>query len=285
MRKNTLKKILAALLALGIISALTACNNSSSSTVSLESSYAESYSEFKWPDSKIASLIPTPKSNIGKIKDDSSNFLCVYVSNTTKNQFSDYIDECKKKGFTVDYNKGDDYYYAKNEDGYNLDIRYKDDNVMEIVLSEPYEESSTTSTTSKTESSKSEQSSSSKVESTTSKPKTESKVESKSESSKPKEESSKSKSDNIIDPKFKEAMDSYEEFINEYVDFMKKYHANPTNATLINEYAEYTSKYAEMLKKFNEWEDEDLNSAETAYYIDVQARVSKKLVAVSYEIS
>ena len=277
MRKNTLKKILAALLALGIISALTACSNSSS--------YTPSYSEFEWPDSEIASLIPTPKSNIGKIYSESSEHLSIDVSNTTKEQFNGYIDECKKKGFTVDYNKSDGFYSAKNKDGYNISLFYKDGDIMDITLNEPKEESSTTSTTSKTESSKSEQSSSSKVESTTSKPKTESKVESKSESSKPKEESSKSKSDNIIDPKFKEAMDSYEEFIDEYVDFMKKYHANPTNATLINEYAEYTSKYAEMLKKFNEWEDEDLNSAETAYYIDVQARVSKKLVAVSYEIS
>ena len=33
-------------------------------------------------------------------------------------------------------------------------------------------------------------------------------------------------------------------------------------------------------KYFEEWEDEDLNSDELAYYIDVQARVSKKLLEI-----
>lgn len=40
--------------------------------------------------------------------------------------------------------------------------------------------------------------------------------------------------------------------------------------------------YAEMVKDFAKWEDEDLNTAETAYYIDVQTRVNKKLLEVAY---
>lgn len=38
------------------------------------------------------------------------------------------------------------------------------------------------------------------------------------------------------------------------------------------------SKYADACDKFDKWESEDMNDAETAYYIDVQARVSKKLL-------
>lgn len=41
------------------------------------------------------------------------------------------------------------------------------------------------------------------------------------------------------------------------------------------DYARYMSKYADACEKFNQWESADMNDAETAYYIDVQARVSK----------
>ncbi len=41
------------------------------------------------------------------------------------------------------------------------------------------------------------------------------------------------------------------------------------------------SKYADMCDKFDKWESQDLNTTEQAYYIDVQARVSKKLLEVS----
>lgn len=93
------------------------------------------------------------------------------------------------------------------------------------------------------------------------------------------------KSEDLIDgmrPEFKTAMDSYEHFIDEYVDFMKKYTANPDDMSLIMDYADYMSKYSDFVQDFEEWEDsEDMNAAETAYYIDVQARVSKKLLEVA----
>lgn len=38
------------------------------------------------------------------------------------------------------------------------------------------------------------------------------------------------------------------------------------------------SKYADFVKDFEKWEDEEMNAAETAYYIEVQSRVSKKLL-------
>ena len=36
----------------------------------------------------------------------------------------------------------------------------------------------------------------------------------------------------------------------------------------------YMSKYADFVKDFEKWEDEEMNAAETAYYIEVQSRVS-----------
>ena len=61
----------------------------------------------------------------------------------------------------------------------------------------------------------------------------------------------------------------------------KKYQNNPNDAKLLADYAKYMSKYADMCDKFDKWESQDLNTTEQAYYIDVQARVSKKLLEVS----
>ena len=76
-------------------------------------------------------------------------------------------------------------------------------------------------------------------------------------------------------------MDSYENFMNEYVDFMKRYKANPTDMGLILDYADYMTDYAKFISDFSKWENEELNAAETAYYIDVQTRVNKKLLEVA----
>lgn len=93
------------------------------------------------------------------------------------------------------------------------------------------------------------------------------------------------KSEDLVDgmrPKFKAAMDSYENFMNEYVNFMKKYMADTSDMSLLMDYADYMSKYSDFVEDFEEWEDDDdMNAAETAYYIDVQARVSKKLLEIA----
>ncbi len=80
---------------------------------------------------------------------------------------------------------------------------------------------------------------------------------------------------------FKEAMDSYEEFMSDYVDFMKKYQDNPTDMSLLSDYSDFISEYAEITEEFSDWEDEDLNTEELAYYLDVQTRVNKKLLEVA----
>ncbi|MGN0636656.1 MAG: DUF6591 domain-containing protein [Acutalibacteraceae bacterium] len=87
---------------------------------------------------------------------------------------------------------------------------------------------------------------------------------------------------NGMRPEFKAAMDSYEKFMNEYVTFMKKYKANPSDLSILADYADYMSKYGDFVADFEKWEtDEKMNAAETAYYIDVQARVSKQLLEVA----
>ncbi len=82
-------------------------------------------------------------------------------------------------------------------------------------------------------------------------------------------------------PEFKAAMDAYETFYDEYCDFMKKYQADPTNITLITEYYGILQKLNDMNEAFESWESEDLNHEEMAYYLDVNQRISKKLLEIA----
>lgn len=82
-------------------------------------------------------------------------------------------------------------------------------------------------------------------------------------------------------PEFKEAMDSYEAFYDEYCEFMKKYSENPSDLSLLAEYAEMMSRLAEMDEQFEAWEDEDLNTEEMKYYLEVSSRIAAKLLDVA----
>ena len=87
-----------------------------------------------------------------------------------------------------------------------------------------------------------------------------------------------------LSKEFKEAMDSYETFVDEYCSFMKKYaDSDETDFSIIADYANYASKLADAEKKFEKWEAEKMNDEETAYYIQVQTRVNQKLLDAASE--
>lgn len=209
-----------------------------------------------WPDSELSNLLPEPKSNKGHLEWEDEDSFLYYAADTSEEDFEDYVSALKKMGFKEDYNKDDDYYYADNKKGYHISVNLEGFNIMRIQIDSPDED---------TEETKEEESSSDKVE-----------------ESYTTEDVSSNKVDGMR-TEFKEAMDSYEEFIDEYVAFMKKYsESNGTDLELITDYSKYMSKYAKMVEKFEEWEDDDLNSAEESYYLKVQSRVSKKLLEVAY---
>ena len=82
-----------------------------------------------------------------------------------------------------------------------------------------------------------------------------------------------------IRPDVKEAIDSYEAFMDEYLDFMKKYQtANTTE--LLMDYMDWMGKYADMTEKMEKMEG-DLTEAEAMYYAEVTARVSAKMLQFS----
>lgn len=230
------------------------------------------FSEFKWPDSEIAKLLPVPKSNIGKIEHESSSSFHIYVGKTTKEDFNTYVDSCKEKGFTSDYSSSDDSYSADNTDGYHLSLDYYEDS---WEYKEPH---MSIGIWKRSEDNESDESSTDDISSNTEATDDKS---SNSETTDNKSDKSNTTKTDKLSPEFKEAMDSYEEFMDEYIKFMKKYTANPTDASVLSDYETYMNKYKELNDQFNKMKNEDLSEDELVYYFKVQNRVLKKMAKMN----
>lgn len=221
-------------------------------------------STIKWPAGQAGDQLPIPKSMTGRFSYEYDDSFQVYIGNTSREDYTDYVEACADKGFTVDYDKDTNCYSANNSDGWSLTLEYEGNNVMSISISAPEEESSdsTPETTTETDTGDTV------------------------EPSEPESSETETATDTVelvdgMRKDFKDAMDSYETFMDGYVAFMKKYNDNPNDPSLLIDYLDYMSKYADMVDKFDRWESENLNNTELAYYIDVQARVSKKLLEVA----
>ena len=267
---NTKKLIL--LTTLGILCSATGCGNTDISGTSTEvsSSVAEatstasaSHGSLRWPKSELAALLPVPESTDGKTEYDYSDSFYLTVNNTSLDAFNTYIDKCYDNGFSVDYSRGEDYYYASDAAGNNLSLNYETGDIMEISLSAPYTYETEESSESVDPSGAAATQEAAVVDNST-------------------QESAESKeSSDEMRPEFKEAMDQYESFMNEYCDFMKKYASSDgTDLSLLADYANYMSKYADVQKAFDAWDGQTMNTAEAQYYIEVQSRVSQKLLSV-----
>lgn len=98
---------------------------------------SEILEEFQWPNNELTNMLPAPKSNIGYIQQDSPNEFSIYVANTSKKDYKDYIEECGKNGFTNIVLEKADFYSVNKEDGYRLALEYEEENAMIITIKVP----------------------------------------------------------------------------------------------------------------------------------------------------
>ena len=101
----------------------------------------EKNSEFKWSTLHLGHLLPETKSTFGFIEQDDKKTLIIRVAKTTVDDFNDYVKACEDKWYIVDFQKRDKFYSAKNEDGYQLTLKYLSINKMQITLEAPTENS------------------------------------------------------------------------------------------------------------------------------------------------
>ena len=191
--------------------------------------------EIKWPTSYAGKQLPKPESKKGKFSYEYSDSFYVEIGDTTKEDYDKYVSACADKGFDVDYDKGENYYYADNSEGWHISLTYEGFNIMSIDIDAPvdYDE---------------EPEQIADVDETTETP------------TKP---TTTEKEDTLIDgmrPEFKAAMDSYETFMTDYVDFMKKFEGNSSDLSILADYADYMKKYAAFAENFEKWDDEEMNN-------------------------
>lgn len=100
-----------------------------------------------------------------------------------------------------------------------------------------------------------------------------------------KKPSDTSSNTNSLGKEFKQAMDSYEETMDAYIAFMVKYtNSKGTDPQLFKDYAEWLKKYANAIDAFEKWENNNLNKEEAKYYVEVQTRVTQKLINASIDV-
>ena len=97
------------------------------------------------------------------------------------------------------------------------------------------------------------------------------------------ENSSEEISSNGIRQEFKDAMDSYEAFFDEYIAFMNKYNESDTDDMLemMNDYTSYMTQYAETMEKLESVDTDELTAEEALYYTEVFSRITSKLLEIA----
>ena len=228
--------------------------------------------EYHWTTSTLVKSLPVPESKYGEIVLDAEDSFEIDDFNTSKSQFADYINACKENGFNVDYYGTEDSYDAENKDGYTLSLSYdKRKKTMNIDIYDLDDDTEDTQEPEETE--EPEETDDSENAKDTSK-------DSSKTDKKEKKKTSSKKKDGAVDADFKKMMDSYEDFFDEYIEFMKKYENSDDVAGMLNDYADYMTKYADYMQKLNDVDTDNLSTADAAYYTKVQARIVKKLAEI-----
>ena len=86
----------------------------------------------------------------------------------------------------------------------------------------------------------------------------------------------------LLSPEFKKTMDDYEAWFDHYCDVMKRYEDNPSDLELMSEMTDLLTEETKMLEEMENMDESEMNNAELAYYLEVTARIEKKLLEVAY---
>ncbi|MCR4632544.1 MAG: hypothetical protein K5648_00285 [Erysipelotrichaceae bacterium] len=98
----------------------------------------------------------------------------------------------------------------------------------------------------------------------------------------PEEETKEEPSSDLIRPETKEAIDAYEDFVDEYIAFMEKYEdSDGSDLSLLIDYTNFMTKLTDYTDKMEKMED-DMTEAEMVYYLEVMNRCNEKIIKAAY---
>ncbi len=209
----------------------------------------ETVEAYQWSTTTLGDHIPKPDVQVVEAGRDDEMIFMFDAYGMSLEQFNTYVEECKAQGYTIDASSFEGFYTADNDEMYNVYLSYhENDNYMSGTIEAPEEVD----------------------------------MEDMISSSEGVNESNTSDvSSNEMRPEFKEAMDSYEAFYDEYCAFMKEYSENPSDLTLLSQYGEMMTQLSDMTEKFEAWNEDEMNDAELNYYLEVSNRVAQKLLEVA----
>lgn len=81
-----------------------------------------------------------------------------------------------------------------------------------------------------------------------------------------------------IRPEFKEAMDSYEVFFDDYAKFMKAYMDSDNPLSMMSEYSAMMQQYSDTMDKLQDIDEGTLSDEEAKYYAEAMLRINQKLL-------
>lgn len=220
--------------------------------------------EITWP-SDLIGIVPVPQSSTGKVEQDSVDRFNVYIGKTSAEEYADYVSQCMNAGFTTDYNKQSEYFKALNQLGYEITVTYEGNSIMEIYLTKP---KATTSPKEDEAQNPTEDEAAAAEESA---------VEETAEAPAAEGTTQQMSAPSGVTPAFKETMDSYEAFFDSYIAFMKKYENSDNALGMLTDYLKFLGEYSETMDKLNDIDTDSLSAADSVYYIEVTARITKKL--------
>lgn len=207
-----------------------------------------------WPKAGVGSLLPEPASLTGEVTIDMSEDFYADITNITPDDFKDYVDACMAAGFSVDYDRGDTYFYASNANGSDLMLDYVGFNTMTVdVMCD--DDSPDANATGPATVNTTEESDAADADTDT-----------------------QSSDSGEVTPSFKEAMDSYEEFFNQYAEFMQRYSDEGYPASMLQDYMNMLQQYNDCMEKLDAIDEDSLSAADEAYYLEVMARIEQKLL-------
>ena len=93
-----------------------------------------------WDDIILNDVLPKPKGTTGIVVINTDSSLSIDIHKQSKEEYNNYMNECKKKGFTIDIERNGTSFDAYNKDGYKLSLDYREySEEFDIDLETPLE--------------------------------------------------------------------------------------------------------------------------------------------------
>lgn len=248
--KRTLKTLMILVMAMLL---MTGCGNdkseesnvTSDANTDINATVSESEDDVKYAD-----LLPVTEDyfkngDVAIIDPDGGSQYYFRVTNFTDDEYEAYVEACKAAGFDDVHYEGDIGTDNKMYLAYALDQKYYLDittnhEINAVDISCRIVDETETTETESAQATETETTEVTETESTENSATTSTDTESSTQT-----DATVSSTD--IRPEFKEAMDNYEAFFDEYCEFMKKYNESDDTTSLLADYASYMVKYTDTM--------------------------------------